>query len=443
MTLIDPMNSFVRSRFLFPIAERLGNRDIRSKVHALKADSELDWNLRKKRMQDQIYNLLCVARENVPYYSDLFRSLSFDPEWIKSDIRYLHELPYLTKDILREQNLRLLNKTVHFEKLHVRKTGGSTGPTLPVYYDSESLDWTSAEHHHVLGFTGHQMCSKEVHLISQLPTMDSFPKRITDSFKNLALNRVVIKTKALDDETLEKVWQQLRAIRPHLVQGAPSVLYALALFLQKKNTVKEKLFSAFESTGETLDNTKRDIIESQMGCKVFNRYGTAEFGVIAHSRDDYDNLEVVDYLVYPESHSLGNGLNEIVLTGLTNPVMPLIRYKTGDIGEVTFDHGKYWISKLQGRVHDLIEINNKPYLTAYIQDIMDQIGGVDEFQICICPQGVKTLRVVPSEVAEQKLILEKITQVLGNEFQIEFTTFSGLIMQGWRSKFRYVVRQTV
>lgn len=433
----------VRSRLLFPIAERFGSRDISSKLKVLKSDAALDWELRKKRLQSQLYTLLCDAQANVPYYTDLFRSHSFSPEWIKSDIRYIQELPYLTKDILREQGHRLLHSSAHGKKLHVRKTGGSTGPTLPVYYDSESLDWTSAEHLHVLGFTGHRMCSREVHLASQLPEAQSLVTRITDTFKNFALNRVVIKTESLDETTLLSIWKKLRTTRPDLVQGAPSVLYALALYLQKNNYPQEQLFDSFESTGETLDDAKREIIKNQLGCKVYNRYGTAEFGVIAHSRDQHDQLEVVDYLVFPESCSLGNGLNEIVLTGLTNPTMPLIRYKTGDIGEVTFANDKYWISKLQGRVHDLIYIKDKPYLTSYIQDVMDQIGGVDEFQVCICPQGQKTLKVIPSSPTQQAVIQQKLQSLFGNEFRIEFTNFGGLVMQGWRSKFRYVVRQTI
>jgi hypothetical protein len=94
-------------------------------------------------------------------------------------------------------------------------------------------------------------------------------------------------------------------------------------------------------------------------------------------------------------------------------------------------------------VHDLIYIGNKPYLTTYIQDIMDQIGGVDEFQVLICAQGKKTLKVVPSNKSNQQAIINRFNDLFGDEFNIEFTNLSGLVMQGWRSKFRYVVRQTV
>lgn len=437
------MDSLLRLKILFPIAERLGGRNISSKVRMLQEDTQLSFAERSARMKRQLYTVLKTAQLEVPYYSDLFNSLGFDPEWIKKDLRYFHELPYLTKDIIREQGSRLLNKTLNPHHLHTRKTGGSTGPTLPVYYNNDSLDWTAAQNIHALSITGHKMCGREVHLASQPAPFSSLRERLSEIFKNFACNRVVLSCASLDDDSLEKIRIQLKNIRPYLVQGAPSVLYALALHIQKNNIPKDRLFYAFESTGETLDDIKRSTIESQIGCKVYNRYGTAEFGVIAHSHELHNKLEVTDYLVYPESYSLGNGLNELALTGLTNMAMPLIRYKTGDICEVTFEKGKYWLSKLQGRVHDLIYINGKPHVTTYLQDMLERVGGVDEFQIYINSQGQKTLKIVPAPSCDKELIVRKSQDILGHDYNVEFTTFNGLILQGWRSKFRYVVKPSV
>lgn len=436
------MDPYLRSHVLFPLVELLGQRNISHKLKLLQKDAKLPWSARKARTQIQLSYILSEAQANVPYYKDLFRSLQFDPEDIKIDLGYLNELPYLTKDIIREQGARLLNQSRPRNKCHIRKTGGSTGPTLPVFYDSESLDWTAAEHIHVVGFTGHKLCRREVLITPESTTRSSNKNTIENFIKNFTLNRNIINSGALDSESLEKIWRKLEKTQPYLVQGPPSVLYALALHLESKGMAPQKVFNAFESTGETLDHTKRQAIERQFLCKVYNRYGTAEFGVVAHSRTEYDQLEVVDYLVYPETYSLGNGLNEIVLTGLTNPVMPLIRYKTGDIGNVEFDHDRFWISKLQGRVHDLVYIANKPVSTTFIQNLMDQIGGVDEFQIHICPEGSKILKVVPSNEANKDHLSAKFKKIFGNEFKIEFTSFNNLVLQGWRSKFRYVVRQS-
>lgn len=433
----------LRAYTLFPIAEKVAQRRISSKVKVLAKDAKFSWEDRKKRLQNQLFCLLSDAQKNVPYYRDLFRSIQFDPKVIKVDLGYMNELPYLTKETIREQGLRLIHENYPIEQLHVRKTGGSTGPTLPIYYSTDALDWTSAENIFVLSFTGHRLGKKEVQIVPQKVFDQTLQSAVTEKLKNYTLNRKVISTGCMDESTLDDMWKRLRRIKPYLVQGPPSILYALALHIEKHDLPRIKLFSAFESTGETLDHAKLTAIESTIGCKVYNRYGTAEFGVVAHSRDLHNQLEVVDYLVYPETCSLGNGLNEIVLTGLTNPVMPLIRYKTGDIGEISFKNERYWLSKLQGRVHDLIYINNQPHLTTYIQDFLEQVGGVDEFQISIDKLNKKTLKIVPSPTCDQMSVKQRVHDLFGDEFQIEFTNFNGLVLQGWRSKFRYVVRGTV
>lgn len=429
----------MRSKLLYPLAEIIGNRDILSKLSALQENSEETEHCRKKRVQKQIFEMLKTCQLHVPYYRDLFKSLQFDPECIKSDISFLQEVPFLTKDIVKEQGRRLLNEKLT-SNLHMRKTGGSTGPTLPIYYDTNSLDWTAAENIFVLGFTGYQFGQKEFHIISR-PYEPKTRTKMHSFLKNSALNRYVFECSTLDDESLLKLFLKLKKIRPFLVQGPPSVLYALALFMNKQKLIGRKLFDAFESTGETLDHVKREQIEKFLGCKVYNRYGTAEFGVVAHSRNSYCELQVVDQIVYPETYSLGNGLNELVFTSLKNSAMPLIRYKTGDIGDLFEKNGHFWITKLQGRIHDTVSIDNKPYLTSYIQDIVEQIGGIDEFQISIDADGTKTLKLVASNQTDKNILSEKIKSFFGNEFNIEFVNFSDLVLQGWRSKFRYVVKQ--
>ena len=77
--------------------------------------------------------------------------------------------PYLTKDIVREQGGRLLSERFVREKLHVRKTGGSTGPTTPIYYDDEALDWSAAVNLAAREWAGKSLGMKEVHLASRFP----------------------------------------------------------------------------------------------------------------------------------------------------------------------------------------------------------------------------------------------------------------------------------
>src|SRR5262249_1865628 len=162
------------------------------------------------------------------------------------------------------------------------KTGGSTGPSTLIYYSQDALDWTAAVNLLVLEWAGKRRHAREVHLASRFPEAFPWKDRLKEEIKRAALNRVNIYIDSLDDHSLAPLWQQLRRARAHLVQGHPSTLYALALFLERSGCQTERIMRIFESTGEVLDNKKRQTIERVFRCRVVNRYGSAEFGVVAY-----------------------------------------------------------------------------------------------------------------------------------------------------------------
>ena len=70
----------------------------------------LPFQQRGARRHRQLASMLVAAGQNVPYYRDLFRTLRFNPQSVQRDLRYLEDLPYLTKDTIREQDGRMLSE---------------------------------------------------------------------------------------------------------------------------------------------------------------------------------------------------------------------------------------------------------------------------------------------------------------------------------------------
>ena len=435
------MLRYLNAKIIYPLAERHLGRDITSKLKTLQHFHTLSKAERLERKKRQLYQLLEVAKAHVPYYRDLFQSLNFNPENILSDIQYLEALPYLTKEIVQAEGHRLLNETVPPQNLHVRKTGGSTGISTLIYYDQESLDWTAAVNLYAQSFTGRTHLDTEVHLSTQFFQNQSLKDRWTEHVKCMAMNRVNVYTHAFTDEAMSDLWNQLRKIRPFLIQGHPSTLYALSKYIEKTSIFDRTAIKVFESTGESVDQKKLESIESNIGCKVFNRYGTAEFGVTAHSRKNAFELEVIDYIVYHETVSLGNGLEEIVGTTTTNTAMPLIRYRTGDVGVINRKNEHDCLTKLQGRVHDLIEIKGQPYPTHYLQDVLDRVGGVSEFQIFQKKNGQQTINIVLALGGQKAPLEARVKELFGNDLAVKFVEFDDLVRIGWRDKFRYLVKE--
>src|SRR4051794_248687 len=104
------MLRYFNALLLYPLAERHLGRQIRSKARALRAHAERPFAERRAWAQRQMAALVERAGCEVPYYRDLFRRLGFDPLRLTRDLGYLVELPYLTKEIIREQGPRLISE---------------------------------------------------------------------------------------------------------------------------------------------------------------------------------------------------------------------------------------------------------------------------------------------------------------------------------------------
>ncbi len=426
---------------VYPLAERWQGRQIRGKAALVRAEMRAPFAQRRGQHPEQLAAVLANAQRDVPYYQDLFRSLRFEPLSVARDVRYLEELPYLTKDIIREQGTRMLSQRYRPAELHPRKTGGSTGPSTLIYYSSEALDWTAAVNCVALQWAGKRRQDLELHLATRFPEKFAWQDRLKERVKCLALNRSNLFTEDLDPAALQQLWHGIRRARPYVVQGHPSTLYALAVYLRQQGQNGARAFRVFESTGEALDDKKRETIQSVFDCRVLNRFGNAEFGVVAYQRLDRQDrcLQVFDNIVWPETLDHASGTPELVLTGLRNDAMPLVRYRTGDLAQLIISKEGMFLEHVMGRVHDLVPIGERSYPTHYIQDVLDRIGGIDEFQVEPRAGKPLLLRIVVNDAARRATVSQRIGQFWPSQVEVEFSDFNGLTRSGWRSKFRYVV----
>ncbi|RYZ93485.1 MAG: phenylacetate--CoA ligase family protein [Proteobacteria bacterium] len=429
-------------RFIYPYAERYVGRNIQAKRLEIARVRGLSIEERQALARRDLVTLLEYAKIKVPYYRDLFEKIHFVPGDISKDLAYLCELPFLTKDIIRSQGDRLVSDDHRDNKwLHKRSTGGSTGEAVVIQYSQEDLDWTAAVNLSLDDFTMRPASGLEVHLAARFEEPVTLINRCYGLVKNLAMNRANVFVHDVDDNSLEQIYRRLRSLRPYLVQGHPSTLYALSLWTEKRIKKNRKLFEAFESTGETLDLKQADHISQHLGCKIFNRYGSAEFGVVAHSRRDPFKLEIIESLAHVESIADPDtdDSSELVITGLKNFAMPLIRYRTGDQGKVEVEVGaRPEITQLRGRIHDIVKVTGRSFATHFIQDVIDRAGEHREFQIHFDPKTreVERILVVPKDDFNIKKLEAEIFKSFSARIELKLIEMHELRKVGSRDKFR-------
>ena len=430
------------SYILYPLAERLQGRRIRTKLKQLRSTSALPLDQRLQRQRQLLARIVQVAGNDVPYYRDLFRRIGFDPSKLDRDFAYLKDLPYLTKDIIREHGRRLLNPEFPEESLHRRMTSGSTGSSLAVYYSQDALDFTAAVNLFALELAGKKRHFSEVHLASRFPERFPLRDRLKERIKCAALNRTVIFIDSLNEADLELIWHKLRRTGPYLLQGHPSTMHALALHIKRRGHSTDRVLRVFESTGEVLTDNNRQTIETTFNCRVVNRYGNAEFGVVAYEtlNDPQHRLKVLDQVTHPETATTADGSQELALTGLFNTAMPLIRYRTSDLADIIRDERGIYLTNLQGRVHDLLKLGTKTYPTHYIQDVLERVGSIEQFQIEHRTDRQPLLRLVLSQPQNAPQVTQKIHAFWPEVFEIKYVTYSDLKRSGRQGKFRYLVK---
>lgn len=422
------------------MAERLEKRDISPKLRELRRYYRKDFKSRKEISRLKLVETLEFCGARVPYYRDLFRSIGFSPSKLVKDSNYLLDLPILTKEIIREQGERLYSAKLCDLRHHARKTGGSTGLSCHIYYDQKGLDYSAAVILYTRERIGKKKSHSELHFACRFPDAPPEKKFDREAMKCFAMNRSNIFFDRLDHEGLEEIWKKLRARKPKLAHAHPSTMYALACYVGEKYG-GGKAFDIFESSGELLEPHMRKAIESHLGCRVVDRYGLAEFGVMAYGlgKTEHHALQFLDSEGWPESRENDQGMHELVISGFRNRLMPLIRYATGDQARVRETGEGFFLTEIMGRIHDIVEINGVSYPTHHIQDILDhRVGGIQEFQIDL-RTSPGTMRIVPEPQADVEEIRRKIHSYWGEAMTLLFVDHEQMIRVGERSKFRHVV----
>lgn len=427
----------------YPLAERIEKRAIREKLKELRKFYQLSSVEREKLSLQRLGKMVEFAASQVPYYKDLFQQQGINPENFYKDARYLNDVPFLTKDVIREQGERMLSRPLNEIRHHVCKTGGSTGLSCHIYYDQVAADYSAAVTLYARERVGKGKSKSELHFACRFPDTPILTEWFTrEDFKCFAMNRTNIFFDRLDDVGLAEIWATLKRRKPYLVHAHPSTIYALACFVQKQYGAANA-FNIFESSGELLEPHQRDMIAKALRCDVIDRYGLAELGVMAYQvNGSKTDMQVFDSEGYAESKVFDtddDGFEELVFTGYRNHLMPLIRYRTGDLGHISRNAEGTFLTNVVGRIHDQVPIHGINHATHHIQDILDhKVGQIQEFQIDLRTSPPK-LRIVPERPECIDTIRDRISQFWGSGFELEFIGHEDLIRVGRHAKFRHVV----
>ncbi len=369
-------------------------RDWKENSSRLKILNELEksqWDMlenSRKRQWQKLQNIVRYARDNCEYYNKVLDEHNV-PNNIESVDDFV-KIPILEKKDIRENQNILISNKYELKDLYKAKTGGSTGISLEVYFNNTCQQARNAAEIRSDMWAGWELGMKRAALWGSPPIGNSFK----DKIRNLLIDRrIVLDTTQMNIKTVNTFVEQWRREKPKILFGHAHSIYLLAKYLKQLN-VKDIKPEGIISTSMTLLDYERKIIEEILQCKVFNRYGCEEVGLIASECEEHNGMHInidhlyVEFIKDDETHAKPGEYGYIVVTDLLNKGMPLIRYKVGDVGVVSSSvckcgRGAPILEDLSGRVADFLIKNDGTKVAgiSLVEKTLTRIKGIEQLQI--------------------------------------------------------------
>lgn len=294
-----------------------------------------------KRWQEYRLKIIAdVAYKHVPIYKKLWDERNVNPGLIKShgDIR---RLPVIKKsDFHGREESEFCHenyKNMPFKKW--KTSGSSTGMTFWYLTDNPYyLRLRHSDHLYAISLAYRSLLDRGF----PMPFFWSKCRAVKISVFNGAedeRNYMHIKVPNLN-YGLESALKEIEEFRPHIVEGAPSMLCNLARTAQELTPADRFKFPFIISSSEMLSPKQRVTIENTFGGEIYDAYGLSEVLTISVECGKHDGMHIFEEsffveIVDDEDKPVADGESgRIVVTDFYNRVMPFIRYDTGDLGMI-------------------------------------------------------------------------------------------------------------
>jgi phenylacetate-CoA ligase len=271
---------------------------------------------------NQLKRTLIHSYQTVPYYTELFDKISFDPLRF-SDFDEIKIIPFLTRQIITDNFDKLISKKKVKNGYYSAATGGSTGSPLKFLLDLDSMFSENAflyYYHKKLGYT----------LRDRMATFRQV-KFGEDLWQyNPMHNELIFFPIKITRSTITSITEKINDFKPKYLNGYPSSIWYFTKLLDENNVKHNLNLKGIFLMSENIDEKQRAYIEDFFKVKSFVHYGHSERCVLAEGIGG-DLYRFDPYYGFTEQIPNEKGSYNIVATGFLSSIMPFIRYKTDDV----------------------------------------------------------------------------------------------------------------
>jgi phenylacetate-CoA ligase len=368
---------------------------------------------------ERLNRLWASARKHVPYYRELAVQRKL-PATFSCLAHYQSCMPLLSKDEVRRQGKELLSKRA--EPGRWERSSGSTGiPTSAFWGRRARLESLQGKYRFYAQWDI-DFFDRMVFVWGHPPAAASAWRRSWSTLHRWGTdrlrNRLRLPPDLVTNQMLHSHLQQITAFRPALVYSYTTVLYLLAQTAAATGFSCPSLRVINYTAEPGLPRLVRSISEG-FGVPTIGEYGSSECGFIAGEGPDRQ-LRVREDMMFLETLAREDGAYDIVVTPLTNPSFPLLRYQLGDVTSselIRPQRGLAVLESVAGRCNDLLLLGSGQYLgAAGLEQVFEQYPFVRRYRVHQSADGSCVAQLeLPSDVAGMTLealrhALEKILE---------------------------------
>lgn len=357
----------------------------------------------------RLKNTLNTVYHQVPYYQNLFDQYHISPDDLQ-ELEDISKFPFTTKLALRDNYPYGLFAVPMKKVLRLHASSGTTGKPIVVGYTRKDLDTWAELIARVVSLAG--VTDEDVAQITFGYGL------FTGAFGlHYGLERAGVTIVPSSVGNTEKQIMLMKDFGTTVLVGTPSYALHLAEAARKMGVCPGDLNLRLGLFGaEAWSECMRAELERAWGIKAADNYGLSEVmgpGVAGecieakgmHVNEDHFLVEVID----PETgEPKGSGEEgELVITTLTKEAFPVIRYRTRDITQLSFEPCECGrtlarMRKVTGRTDDMLIISGVNVFPSQIESVLMGIDGIaPHYQIVVSKKGYLDILEVRVELTEE------------------------------------------
>ncbi len=410
-------------------------------------DKLLDYQFKKLK------KLLIHAYDNTSFYRKRFDDAGFNPNKLR-DFNELKKLPTLSKTEIRDNLDTLIARNMNSKDLHSSETGGTTGVKMKFYRDNNCLSPKEAALYRFEKWTGWKI-GERVGII--WPAQQDYVGYWTlkSRIKNALYRRqIVFPAVIADEESINTYVKLLQVKKPTMIRAFTTPVHEVASFI-KSNGIDNIRLKGVITTGEPLHSHQRKMISEAFNCQVFDSLRTREAGPVAQECEAHCGLHINAESLYVESITSDimedKDTGELVITDLLNYGMPLIRYRTGDVGVLSNDKctcGRSLpiLKNISGRMSDVLftpdgkRVMSSSLVLYLVDEAPGLLGQVQVVQDKLDHLTIKMTKEPPPSDEIMEYQKQSIRNIFGEKMKLSFE-FVDTIPSESSGKYRFTINK--